>query len=199
MLSMSRTQAARHQLGPGGPTLLAWRWLRLILDEGNLRQAWALTAPDLRKTLADAWVRANLGHPALRRRDANELIPSLAAVSSSDPLWPGFEETQVREFQDVWSYVDLDTYAPASDPRPSGPDQEGVVFVDTTHPGLVEQPDGALKVDSEDEYVPMPGRTLLMRYFPEPPDPGVTLTIEGIENGWRVADLKYEEPVEEPT
>jgi hypothetical protein len=158
-----------------------------------------LMAPYLRRTLAKAWVNANLSHPALRGRDANELVARLATVASNDPLWSGFEETQIREFQNVWSYVDMDTYAPATDPRPSGPDQEGIVFVDTRQSGLVAQADGTLRVESEETFVQMRGRTLLMRYFRETPDPGVTVTIEGVVNGWRVGGLEYEEPVEQPS
>jgi hypothetical protein len=181
-------------MGPAGPNTIAWRWLTLILEAGDLRQAWPLTAPDLRSTLARAWVEANQDHPGLVGRGSDELTQALAAVIPTDPLWPAFDETQLREFQEVWSWVDMSTYGAASDPRPAGPNEEGVAFVDTTAPGLVERPDGTLEVAGEcDEPVPLPGKTLLMRYYEEPPDAGVAVKIGDVENGWRVAALRYNE------
>lgn len=146
-------------MGPAGPNTIAWRWLTLILEDGDLRQAWPLTAPHLRRTLARAWVEANPDHPALVGRDPDELTQELAAAIPTDPLWPAFEGTQLHEFQEVWSWVDLSTYGTASDPRPAGPNEEGVVLVDTTAPGLVERPDGTLEVVGEvGDDVPPPGK-----------------------------------------
>jgi len=181
-------------MGPAGPTPVAWRWLKLILEEGDLEQAWPLTAPDLRRTLTRAWVDANQTHPALAGGNPTELTEALAAAVSADPLWAAFAQTQLREFQEAWSFVDLATYGAAADPRPSGPDEEGVAFIDTTGPGLIERPDGSLEVSSAaGGDVPMPGKTLLMRYYDGPPDAGVTVAIGDVENGWRVAALEYKE------
>jgi hypothetical protein len=129
----------------------------------------------------------------LHGRDPDKLVAELVAVPSNHSLWEEFAETQIREFQTVWSYVDLNTYGPGSDPRPAGPDQEGVVFVDTTQPGLVEQADGTLRIDSDEQYFPMHGQALLMGYFPTAPDPDVTVTIDGVANGWRVVGLEYDD------
>ena len=191
---MSRDAAGQAQMGPAGPNIIAWRWLTLILVDGDLRQAWPLTAPDLRSTLARAWVDANRDHPALAGRGSDELTQALAVVIPTDPLWPAFDETQLHEFQEVWSSVDMSTYGTASDPRPAGPNEEGVAFVDTTAPGLVERPDGTLEVAGEcGEPVPIPGKTLLMRYYELPPDAGVAVKIDDVENGWRVTGLQYNE------
>lgn len=93
--------------------------------------------------------------------------------------------------------MDLSTYGTASDPRPAGPNEEGVAFVGTTAPGLVERPDGTLEVVGDDGApVPIPGNTLLMRYYEEAPDQGVALKIGDIESGWRVAGLRYNETAE---
>lgn len=179
-------------MGPAGPNTIAWRWLTLILEEADLRQAWPLTAPDLRRTLTRAWVEANRHHPALVGRGSDELTEALAAVIPTDPLWRAFDETQLREFQEVWSWIDMNTYGTASDPRAAGSNEEGVAFVDTTAPGLVERPDGVLEVAGEyGEPVPIPGKTLLMRYYEQAPDAGVAVKIGDVENGWRVAGLRH--------
>jgi hypothetical protein len=83
----------------------------------------------------------------------------------------------------------MDTYGAATDPRPATPNEEVVVFVDTTTPGLITEPDGTLRVP---EDMAVPGKTLLMRYYESAPDHGISIRIGDVENNWRVAAL-YEE------
>ena len=115
-----------------------------MLRDRDLRAAWRLTHPDLRRQLVSAWVEANKNHPHLRPRDYAELTVRLAEVDSSDPLWDGYAMTQLREFGERWSHIDLKTWGWGTDPRPLAPDRELAILVDVEGEYGVLERDAAL-------------------------------------------------------
>jgi hypothetical protein len=92
----------------GGSTRAAWRWLRLILQDGDLRRAWPLTDERLRRELVEAWLRKNRSHPALTGHDLVVAAEDLSRETSDHILWAGFAVTQINELANHWRHVDLD-------------------------------------------------------------------------------------------
>jgi hypothetical protein len=121
---------ADAQSTPRGPILVASRWVDAVLKDGDLASVWPLAHPDLRLKMTNAWVTANMSHLALHGRDPDHLASSLAERTPTDPLWPAFAETQIREFRQVWSDVDYDTWGWGTDPRPLSPGRELALMFD---------------------------------------------------------------------
>lgn len=80
--------------------------------------------------MTQAWVTANVKHPLLRGRDADDLASVLAEPQPTDPLWRGFADTQLRECRNTWSNIDLDSWGWGTDPRPVSPGRELAVLFD---------------------------------------------------------------------
>jgi hypothetical protein len=117
--------------GVAGPVAAAQEWIRLILEEKDLLRAWKLTDPDLRLAMTQAWTWANRSHPLLADYDLEVLAQDLATETDSHPLWEDFENVQLSEFETAWENVDLDNWGVASRPRPTVPDYELILFVET--------------------------------------------------------------------
>jgi hypothetical protein len=155
-----------------GPVAASREWLSTIFERNDLLAAWRKTDLELRQVLVQAWIWANRSHPLIVGLDRENLASELARSEPSHPLWRFFEESQLREFKEVWGELNLDRLGAASRPRPIAPDYELVIWLDTKGDVLhIEQPPF-----EEDALV------LLMRSTPE---------------GWLVAGLGSEE-VPEP-
>lgn len=105
-------------VGPSGPVEIASRWLQLVLIDGDYAAAWRLTDPAYRAWRAREWVTANAQHPAIRARGPEQLVAALAEVDSASDGWPAFAATEIAQFRESWSNVDLETWGWASRPRP---------------------------------------------------------------------------------
>jgi hypothetical protein len=116
--------------GPGGPVVVAQEWLRLVVCEQDLLSAWELTDPNFRLVMTQAWTWANKDHPFLDGLDAETVAKELAEQGGAHPLWGYFEQTQLAEIDEGWDY-EPETWGAASRPRPTAPDHELVIFMDT--------------------------------------------------------------------
>lgn len=178
----------RLQMGPEGPVQIARLWIEAVVRDQDLRVAWPLTHPKFREELTKAWVGANAQHGALAGRDLDDVWQGLASPAPEDELWEGFEETTLGEFNDYWSFLDLDSWGWMSDPRPHGPNAELVYLVDMDQLKLNEA-DGHYEVP-EDTVAPATG--LLMKLLDKSLEDGVEVSLGAgaiEENRWRVADL----------
>jgi hypothetical protein len=164
-------------------------WMEAVLLDRDLQRAWLLTHPTFRRTFAQAWVTANANHIALSGRDHAELIASLSALQPADDLWPGFEETTLREFDEKWAHVDLDTWGWANHPRVVSPDREVVYLVDTQSSSVTLQGNRYVVRGDHDENVPVRAEGLVVEHLKSGETEGVQLLAGDTENLWRVVDL----------
>jgi hypothetical protein len=143
--------------------------------KGDLRSAWPLTHPDLRREMAQAWVTANAKHPLLQGRDLSTLASALAEPEPREALWSSFADTQLREFREAWSNIDLDSWGWGTDPRPISPGRELALLFDVG---------GRYGIQEE---------TTLR--------PGLGVAVELTDDGWLVVELgtEYDDPWAPPT
>jgi hypothetical protein len=131
--------------GPGGPVEAAKKWIWAVLHDGDLRMAWRLTDEVLRRALAEAWVMANGEHPAVREHDPGNLIEGLSRETSRHYLWNGFAETQIAQFRELWSDIDLEGWGWASKPRLISPGYERVLLVEAGGEPIVLKKEQAME------------------------------------------------------
>ena len=116
-------------LGPGGPVVVVADWIGAVFGDLDLRVAWRLMDPSYRLALAQAWLWANRAHPSHRGIDLDEAAAGISAAESRHPLWPPFEDSQMKEFLEL--EITFDGWGFASRPRPVAPDYELVKFLHT--------------------------------------------------------------------
>lgn len=128
--------------GPDGPVAVAQRFFEALYRDRNLRAAYKVMTPELRRDRTDAWVELNSAHPELAMLDREALAERLAEPEPNDPLWPAFEASSLQDFVAAYSSIDLDAYGYASRPRPIGVDQELVLLVkgDPNTPRTFDRP-----------------------------------------------------------
>lgn len=123
----------------GGPIAAAHAWLRLVLSDRDFTAAWPLTDPELRRTLARAFLDARQPPPPQSTIDM--LVDALASATRPDDAalaewWDHFGETTLTAFAATWDYVDLERWGWLSWPRPVSPGLELAVIADA-EPGAV--------------------------------------------------------------
>jgi hypothetical protein len=167
---------------PDGPYVIAKAYADAIV-EGDFLRAFLLLTPELRRSLAGAWVSANTSHPILKGVNQAKLKDALAAPDTDHPLWATFSQITLNEMRDHYTFVDdYDKWGWGSDPRPLGPDRELAVLIRTEGRGGV--------ITTTD--TPLPGHGFVMEHCVdkgEGPEISIGSDAERVKNDWRVADF----------
>lgn len=103
-----------------GPVQAAWEWLLAVVDNQDFETAWDLTAPELRRTRAHAWLSAN---PA-EEQNVEQLVQGIAP----EPLRSRFAAAELSAYAESFGHLDTSQMGAASRPRVIGPDAELVVL-----------------------------------------------------------------------
>ncbi|MEW2426052.1 hypothetical protein AB0911_36645 [Streptomyces nigra] len=146
-----------------GPVQAAWEWLLAIVDDRDFETAWGLTAPDLRRTRAHAWVTAN--HPLAPAQDTERTVEQTRARNRSEASAIEVRGRRAERIRGVVRSSDSSQMGVASRPRVIGPDAELVVLAQ-----LGQEP----KIFTEPTLVP-----------------GLTFLMHLIQDRWLVADPDY--------
>jgi hypothetical protein len=107
-----------------GPVQAAWEWLLAVVDDQDFETAWGLTAPELRRTRAHAWLAANLP-PASAEE---QIVEQLAHGTAPEPLRSRFAAAELNAYVESFGHLDTSQMGAASRPRVIGPDAELVVL-----------------------------------------------------------------------
>jgi hypothetical protein len=143
----------------------ATRWVKAVMDDGDLTAAWPLTDPVLRLVLAQDWVWTHRHHPMIGHdRSWDEVARGLAAVPSVHELWETFAEELVKRWRKIWAGFTSSSWLAWDQPEVVGLDLEMVTFLES---------DGGAPVRFE------PGRSALARRF----------ALRHTETGWLVAGV----------
>lgn len=143
----------------------ATRWVKAVMDDGDLVAAWPMTDPVLRLVLAQDWVWTHRHHPMLGHdRSWEEVARGLAAVPPKHELWPSFATELLERWHKMWGDLSTETWLPWDQPEVIGLDLEMVTFLES---------DGKVPVRFE------PGRSALARRF----------AVRHSAEGWRVAGV----------
>lgn len=103
-----------------GPVQAAWEWLLAVVDDRDFETAWNLTAPELRRARAHAWLTAN---PAEEQN-----LEQLVGGTAPEPLRSRFAAAELRAYAESFGHLDTSQMGAASRPRVIGPDAELVVL-----------------------------------------------------------------------
>jgi hypothetical protein len=127
---------------PETPQVVAQRWVKALMDEGDVAAAWPLTDPTLRLVLAQDWVWTNRHHPSIGHdRSWDELARGLAAVPPEHALWAAFAKELVTRYHKMWEGFSSRTWATWDEVEVVGLDLEMVTFLERDggpvrfHPG----------------------------------------------------------------
>jgi hypothetical protein len=124
--------------GPGTAYAAARSWARLVIGDGNLRDAWPLTDPDWRRFWADTWVSLNEDHRLLSLTNREELAVDLATAEPTSPFAGYFFAFEGVDTQEGFAYVDLATWVWVVDP-PAAPGYETVRLMNPDSPGQLAE------------------------------------------------------------
>ena len=143
----------------------AARWVKAVMDDGDLTAAWPLTDPVLRLVLAQDWVWTNRHHPAIGEdRSWEELAQGLAAIPPDDQLWDAFTRELLSRWHKMWAGFSSRSWLAWDQPEVVALDLEMVTFLES---------DGGSPVRFE------PGRSALARRF----------AMRHSRDGWRLAGV----------
>ena len=143
----------------------ATRWVKAVMDDGDLVAAWPLTDPVLRLVLAQDWVWTHRHHPTIGQdRSWDELARGLAAVPPDHQLWDAFSTELVKRWRKIWPGFTSSSWEAWGQPEVVALDLEMVTFLES---------DGRQPVRFE------PGRSALARRF----------ALRHTESGWLVASV----------
>ena len=118
--------------GPETAQAAARRWVKALMDDGDLAAAWPLTDPVLRLVLAQDWVWTNRHHPQIGHdRSWDELARALAAVAPEHELWPTFAAELITRYHKMWEGFSTRTWATWDQPEVVGLDLEMVTFLES--------------------------------------------------------------------
>lgn len=147
----------------------ATRWVKAVMDDGDLVAAWPLTDPVLRLVLAQDWVWTHRHHPMIGHdRSWDEVARGLAAVPPNHELWDAFAEELVKRWRKIWAGFSSSTWVAWDQPELFGLDLEMVTFLES---------------DDETPVRFEPGRSALARRF----------ALRHTEDGWQVASVNGEQ------
>ncbi len=155
-----------EQLPPAEtPQEAATRWVKAVMDDGDLRAAWPLTDPVLRLVLALDWVWSHRHHPTIGHdRSWEEIARGLAAVPPRHELWDAFVAELLERWRKMWTGFSSTGWVAWDQPEVVGLDLEIVTFLER---------DGDRPVRFE------PGRSGLARRF----------ALRHTSEGWQVAGV----------
>ena len=143
----------------------ATRWVKAVMDDGDLVAAWPMTDPVLRLVLAQDWVWSHRHHPMLGHdRSWEEVARGLAAVPPDHELWDTFATELMNRWHKMWTGFNSKDWVAWDQPEVIGLDLEMVTFLES---------DGKAPVRFE------PGRSALARRF----------AMRHTAEGWRVASV----------
>ena len=143
----------------------ATRWVKAVIDDGDLLAAWPLTDPVLRLVLAQDWVWTHRHQPTIGHdRSWDELARGLAAVPPHEELWDAFSQELVNRWRKIWPGFTSSAWVPWDQPEVIALDLEMVTFLES---------DGGAPVRFE------PGRSALARRF----------ALRHTDDGWLVASV----------
>jgi hypothetical protein len=109
----------------------ATRWVRAVLDEGDLTAAWPLTDPVLRLVLAQDWVWAHRHHPMIGHdRSWDDVARGLAADPPEHELWGRFASELLDRWRKMWAGLSSTGWAAWDQPEVVGLDLEMVTFLE---------------------------------------------------------------------
>ncbi len=118
---------------PDSPQAAALRWVKAVMDDGDLRAAWPLTDAVLRLVLAQDWVWTHRHQPLIGRGvDWDVIARGLAACPSEHPLWGRFADELVERWHHIWKGFSARTWAPWDQPEVVDLDVEMVTFLEAT-------------------------------------------------------------------
>ncbi len=147
------------------PQQAATRWVKAVIDDGDLGAAWPLTHPVLRLVLAQDWVWTHRHHPTIGPdRSWEELARRLAALPPEDELWDAFAQELLTRWRKTWAGFSSTTWDAWDQPEVIGLDLEMVTFLER---------EGSRPV----RFVP--GRSAMARRF----------AMRHTTNGWQVASV----------
>ena len=143
----------------------ATRWVKAVMDDGDLVAAWPMTDPVLRLVLAQDWVWSHRHHPMLGHdRSWEEVARGIAAVPPDHELWDSFATELMNRWRKMWTGFNSKAWVAWDQPEVVGLHLEMVTFLES---------DGRAPVRFE------PGRSALARRF----------AMRHTEEGWRVASV----------
>jgi hypothetical protein len=146
-----------------GPVQAAYAWLLAVVDDQDFETAWNLTAPELKRTRARAWLD---GDPQTgQATDVEESAERLVVGTAPASLWSAFASAELDVLLAGFGHLDTDQMGAGSRPRVIGPDAELVVLA---------QMGRERKIFTEPTLVH--GVTFLMRF---------------VQGRWLVADPDY--------
>lgn len=147
------------------PQETATRWVKAVMDDGDLAAAWPITDPTLRLVLAQDWVWMHRHHPTIGH-DASwdEVARGLASCPPAHSLWDAFAEELVSRWRKIWTGFSVRTWSAWDECEVVGLDLEMVTFLER---------DGTSPVRFE------PGRSALARRF----------ALRHTAEGWRMASV----------
>jgi hypothetical protein len=140
MADFQTPEELQSHYGEEGPVAAALEWMRLVVEEGDLRAAWPLTDPPFRWRQAMRWVGANVQHPALAGRDLKALVDELASESPDDDLFDAFSDNYIDAMREATANYParVSDWSAASKPRLIAPDYEKVLLAPTSHDAVLE-------------------------------------------------------------
>ncbi|MFD5848251.1 hypothetical protein [Streptomyces chartreusis] len=109
-----------------GPVQAAWEWLQAVVDDRDFETAWALTAPELQRARARAWLERELS-PA-SEADTERAVEQLMQETAPEPLRSRFAAAELNAYVESFGHMDTDQMGAGSRPRVIGPDAELVVL-----------------------------------------------------------------------
>lgn len=101
-------------------------WVDAVWKERDLRAAWRLTDPQLRRCWAQQYLYPILVHVRADGYDPDEVVEALVVDEPEHPIWVHFERVQLRGFQQMWP--DMTEWGIGMGHHPEGPDLEAIWF-----------------------------------------------------------------------
>ena len=119
-----------------GPTAAAAEFLAAVLARGDLKAAWPIMRPSLRRSVTLAFAMALARAQAAQgvRADAQLAADLIEADGPAHELWPVFQTVVLDSFQEVCAHVDLGAWEWLPGIHLVALDRETVKLVDSRHP-----------------------------------------------------------------
>ncbi|MGQ0744178.1 MAG: hypothetical protein ACT4OS_07575 [Acidimicrobiales bacterium] len=112
-------------------------WVKAVMDDGSLDQAWPLTDPEFRLVLAQDWIWSHRSGPNQvgPEQERDTVATSLADVGHDSGYWDVFAKEIVHRWQTIWRGLSVLTWMTIDGDEILGVDTEVVSFVEADSPG----------------------------------------------------------------